>query len=271
MTPIGDWFTAATNITVKYVEVPVDDINTQIMVDVLSGKGSFDIALPASFGIPDLVESGALRNLDDFAARDAPTRYTDSWLYSVGDDYKGKLYGYQTDGDTYLMFYQQQRLSDADEQKRFADLHGYPLAVPQTWQQLDAMMAFFNRPDDKRYGGALYRVANYIAWEWWVRFHAKGYWPFDSEMEPKIDNDAGVHALEELIAASKSLYPQARTNSLFENWEAFSKGDIFCNIGWGGTQEYLNGPKSTVRGKLAFGPTPGGEVDGKRLHTPYFN
>jgi multiple sugar transport system substrate-binding protein len=269
--PIGDWFTAATNIAVKYVEVAVDDINTRMMVDVLSGKGSFDIALPASFGIPDLVESRALRKLDDFAAKYAPTTYTDSSLYSVGDYYKGKLYGYQTDGDTYLMFYQKQWLSDADERKRFADLHGYPLAVPQTWQQLDAMMAFFNRPDDKRYAGALLRVANYIAWEWWVRFHAKGYWPFDSEIEPQIDIDAGVHALEELIAASKNLYPQARTNGLFENWEAFSKGDIFCNIGWGGTQKYLNGPKSAVRGKLAFGPTPGGEVDGKLLHTPYFN
>ena len=27
---------------------------------------------------------------------------------------------------------------------------------------------------------------------------------------------------------------------LFENWERFSKGDIYCNIGWGGSQKYFN-------------------------------
>jgi multiple sugar transport system substrate-binding protein len=99
----------------------------------------------------------------------------------------------------------------------------------------------------------------------------QGLFPFDDDLNPQINNDAGVKALEELIAASQYLYPGARTNGLFENFEAYGQGDKFANIGWGGTQKYLNSDKSKVKGKLAFGNTPGGTVNGKLLKTPYFN
>ena len=47
--------------------------------------------------------------------------------------------------------------------------------------------------------------------------------------------------------------------------------DSYANIGWGGTQKYLNGDKSGVKGKLTYGPTPGGIVKGTLVRTPYFN
>ena len=88
-------------------------------------------------------------------------------LFATGDYYKGSLFGYQTDGDTYLMFYHKDWLENADEHKAFADKHGYELKVPDTWEELDAMMAYFHRPDKGKYGGALFRTQYFIAWEWW--------------------------------------------------------------------------------------------------------
>ena len=122
------------------------------------------------------------------------------------------------------------------------------------------------------YGGALFRTQYFIAWEWWVRFHAKGFFPFDDDLKPQINNDAGVKALEELTAASKFLYPGARTNGLFENFEAYGKGDRFANIGWGGTQKYLNSDKSKRQGqaRLRSNPWRPGQRHA-RLKTPYFN
>lgn len=40
------------------------------------------------------------------------------------------------------------------------------------------MMAWFHRPEKGMYGGALFRTQYFIAWEWWGRFHAKGFYPF---------------------------------------------------------------------------------------------
>jgi multiple sugar transport system substrate-binding protein len=269
--PVADKFTEETGIAVEYVEVPLGEINQKVLLEAVSKTGSFDIALPATFGMPDLAESGILVNLDQFAQKYEPEDFQEDALYSIGDYYKGNLYGYQTDGDTYVMFYLNDWLQNADEGKAFADKHGYELKVPDTWEELDAMMAHFHRPDEGMFGGALYRTQFFLAWEWWVRFHAKGYFPLDDDLNPQINNEAAVQALEEMVAASNHLYPGARTNGLFENFEAFGQGDKFCNIGWGGTQKYLNSDKSNVRGRLAHGPTPGGMVNGKLLKTPYFN
>src|SRR3712207_8779002 len=57
-------------------------------------------------------------------------------LFTLGDYYKGSLYGYQTDGDTYVMFYNKDWLDNPDERKAFADKHGYELKVPDTWEEL---------------------------------------------------------------------------------------------------------------------------------------
>lgn len=269
--PVADVFTAQTGITVEYLEVPLGEITQKILLESVAKTGAFDLALPATFGIPDLAESGILVNLDKYAVKYEPEGFQDDALFSTGDYYKGSLYGYQTDGDTYVMFYNKEWLENSDENKSFSDKHGYDLKVPDTWEELDAMMAHFHRPDQGMFGGALYRTQYFLAWEWWVRFHAKGYFPLDDDLNPQINNDAGVKALEEMVAASKYLYPGARTNGLFENFEAFGQGDKFCNIGWGGTQKFLNSDKSSIKGKMAYGPTPGGIVDGKLLKTPYFN
>jgi len=269
--PVAERWTTDTGIQVKYIEVPLDQINQKVLLEAVSKTGAFDIALPASFGIPDLVGAGALVNLDQLAAKYEPADYQADYLYRIANYYKGSLYGYETDGDAYVMFYLKDWLEDPKEDKNFHAKHGYHLKVPETWEELDAMMAFFNRPSEGKYGGALFRTRFFIAWEFWVRFQAKGYFPLDDNMRPQFNNAAGVKALEELIAASKSQYPGARSNGLFENFEAFGAGDKFCDIGWGGTQKFLNGPKSKVSGRLAFGPMPGGKVKGKLLSTPYFN
>jgi multiple sugar transport system substrate-binding protein len=231
----------------------------------------FDIALPATFGLPDLVEADVIQDLTDYAAKYQSKGYETSMLYPIGDFYKGKFYGYQTDGDAYLMFYNKAWLQDKVEQEKFHHLHGYPLAIPNTWEQLDKMIQFFHRPNEGMYCGALFRNKDYLAWEWGTRFHAKGYFPFDDQLKPQINSIAGINALEELISTTDYLYSECRSNDLFENWEAFSQGNIFCSIGWGGTQKYLHKPDSKIRNDLAFGLTPGGIVNENLLHVPYFN
>lgn len=269
--PVAEPWTAATGVKVDYLEVPLGEINQKVLLEAVSKSGSFDLALPASFGIPDLAESGILVNLDKYAQKHEPADYNKDMLYTVGNYYKGSLYGYGTDGDTYLMFYNKPWLDDDAEKKGFADKHGYELKVPETWEQLDAMMAWFHRPDKNMYGGALFRSQYFIAWEWWGRFHAKGFYPLADDLTPQINNDAGVAALEELVKASQYLYPGAKADGLFENFEAFGQGDKFADIGWGGTQKFLNSDKSKLKGKLAFGEMPGGQVGGSLLRAPYFN
>lgn len=269
--PVISAFVEATGIRVEPTTIAVHDISAQLSLDAMSGQSGHDLALPATFALPDLVSTGAIRSLSDYAARYEPPNFRDGLLYGVGDEFDGELYGFQTDGDVYLTFYLQALLEDPVEIARYGDLHDEVLAVPETWQQLDRQIAFFNRPADGLSGGLLFRTPDYLAWEWWARFHAKGVWPLSPMLVPQIAGGAGVEALEEMIRITPSLAPETRKLDLFGNWKRYAKGDVYCNIGWGGSQKYFNGEESAVRDRLTFGPTPGGYVNGELMRTPYFN
>ena len=269
--PIIDKFTRDTGIHIETKQTDVDTINSRILISNIGGKYQFDVAIPASFGIPDLVEAGAIADLSSYAQKHEPKDFQGSSLFTTGDFYKAKFYGYQADGDTYVMFYNRAWLEDPEESKQFEDKNGYPLKIPETWVELDAMMAHFHRPDRGKYGGCLFRAPDYTVWEWWVRFHSYGSYPLSDSMEPKINSISGVKALEAIIRSTDSQHPSARTNGLFENWQVYAKGNCFANIGWGGTQKFLRSSQSQIRDKLAFGEIPGGSIDGKSFTAPYFN
>lgn len=271
LAPVAKAFTERTGVAVDLQEVHVDQINAELMLNSVLGEARYDVALPATFGLADLVAAGAVHALDGFAARYEPPGFRDPMLYQEGDKFDGKTYGFQTDGDAYLMFYHREMLRDPHDQARYADRFGYPLVQPETWQELDRQIRFFHAPEAGRYGGLLFRTPGYLAWEWWVRFHAKGYWPLSPDMTPQIADDAGVAALEELIAITDCLAPETSSLGLFGNWARYAKGDVYCNIGWGGTQKYLNSRRSSMRGRMVYGPTPGGQVGEELLEIPYFN
>ena len=232
--PTGDLFYKHTGVGINYIEASLDEINAKIMAQSLANNTYFDIALPATFGVPDLVEAGVIQDLTALADQYQPDDYTTGMLYPIGDYYKGKFYGYQTDGDTYLMFYNKSWLEDKQEKKKFLNKYGYPLSIPSTWVQLDQMIEFFHRPDENKFGGALFRNKDYLAWEWWTRFHAKGRFPFDNKLNPQINSNAGIDALSSLIKTTQYLYPDSRSNGLFENWEAFFSGKYILQyrLGW---------------------------------------
>lgn len=271
ISPVVEAFSKQSGIAAITETIALEDINTYLILRAFTDSAPYDVAVPATFGLPDIVDAGAVLPLSNYAATHEPEGLRSGILYGDGDSYDGEIYGFQTDGDTYLMFYNAALLNDPAEQDRYATETGHALAIPETWPELDRQLKFFHRPEEGLYGGSLFRTSGYLAWEWWVRFHAKGIWPFSPEMEPQIASDQGVEALAELIEASRYLVPEAATDGLFENWRRFGRGDVYCNIGWGGTQKYLNGPQSAIRGNLAFGPTPGGFVNGESLNVPYFN
>lgn len=271
LTPIIERFSREAGIEIKASETGVDDINSTIMLKAAQNQYTFDIALPATFGIPDLVAAGALKPLDEYVARYEPTDYKQHQLYDYGDYANNQFYGYQTDGDTYLMFYNKAMLDDPGNQQIFLKQYGYPLKVPTTWKALDDMIRFFHQPEKQQYGGCLFRIPGYGAWEWWSRFHAKGYYPLADDMTPQINNAAGIEALKEMISISDFLHPNTSSDGLFENWKTFSQGNTFCNIGWGGSQKFFNNDQSLIKGNLYYAPAPGGHINNSLVSCPIFN
>ena len=265
-------FESKTGIKVELQEAALDEISAQLTLEHrMSSETRFDVALPPTFAIPDLASARIIAPLNEFAKLYEPPHFFDSSLYRLGDRFLDQLYGYQADGDAYMMFYNKSWLESERNQAEFANLHNKALRIPQTWAELDLQLKFFHKPAEGRYGGSLFRNSNYVIWELWARLHAKGIFPFDEAMQPRIASDEGIAALEELVASTQYLEPEVSSNGLFENFKSFAKGNKYCNIGWGGTQKYLRSKESTMRDNLKFSSLPGGESKDLSFPVPYFN
>lgn len=268
--PVADLFSRLTDVEIELQTVPVDSIVTNMLLARGAGEVNYDIALPATFGVPELVESGTLQPLDEFRRRHEPAIIPEGALYTQGDRYDSRFYGYQTDGDVYLMFYNQQFLAAAD-QARYEDATGEAFTLPRTWEELDAQVHFFHAPESGRYGGLLFRTPDYLVWEFWLRLHAKGVLPLANDLSSNLVSDAAVRSLEEMIEVTPALHPSCFSNGLVDNWETYAEGDIYANIGWGGSQKHFNKPASKVRGKLLNTPTPGLKDKDSLVPVSYFN
>lgn len=268
--PIAQQFNQLTGVDCSFDIVSVDDINTQILLDNQLEQVDYDLALPATFGIPDLAQADALADNSDLQQQFEPTDFNLSTAHTAGQRFNGRFYGYHCDGDAYLMFYNR-TLNDKQTLEEFSDTFGYQYRTPRTWEELDAHMAFYHRPALDQFGGALFRSSNYLVWEFWARLHAKGKLPFADDLTPTINSDAGITALEELLRASQYQVPEAFSAGLVENWQMYAQGNIYANIGWGGTQKYLYSNNANLAQALGHSSLPKGMIDNQYISCDYFN
>ena len=253
---IAEW-EALTGQKVTLSAIPVDDVNARMTMDGLTQRLDFDFALPATFGIADLVKADILQPFEPMQKSLALPPPADESLYVIGDFHTGQRYGYQTDGDVYLMFYRADMMDDPKYTEPYQETFGTALTVPVNWQEFDQQIEFFHNPAEGCYGGALFRIPGYLGWEFFARFFTKQSFVFSNDMHPVLDNDAAEEVLEQMRRASDFLHPASQSSGLFENWALYKSENIYANIGWGGSQKSFNQQGSPIRGKLRHASLPG--------------
>lgn len=268
---ISKLFEIKYGIRIDLVEGSLDEISAELILNQKLGlqQKIIDIAIPATFSLPDLVNSNVIIELDSFERSYAEHLDPTNSLYSGGDFYDGKRYGFQTDGDTYLMFFNRSFLENKNFQSEYKLKYSKQLSIPTTWEELDQQIKFFHRPKMGQFGGSLFRNKNYIGWEFLARLHAKGVLPFDKEFSPQIASSKAVDVLKRMLDLNEYMVKDVSKIGLFENFELYKKGNIYANIGWGGTQKALMADDSKVANSLAYALLPGGEsgID----NSAYFN
>ncbi|MXQ06720.1 extracellular solute-binding protein [Alphaproteobacteria bacterium GH1-50] len=271
LVPVARQFTDLTGIDVELDPAGVHDVASNVLIAHLEEVHRYDFALPATYDIPDLVAAGALVPMDDI---ELPGRVPPSAaaIYSEGDSFDGKHYGYQTDGDTYLVFLNRNILEDRAIADGYEDAYGARFAAPESWGEFDRQVAYVSSSPGDAFGALLPRAPGYVEWEFWLRFLAKGVWPFSPEFRPQIAGDAGVEALEDMLALSPFLAPDASSHrGLSGNWQSFQTLPIYMTFGWGGAQKLMNQPGKPLHGRLSHAVIPGGDGPNTPAALPCFN
>ena len=170
--------------------------------------------------------------------------------------------------DISALHYRTDLFGDADLQAKFEEAYGYPLAPPETLDQMYDMSEFFVGEGVVKYGTQFAGKEEALAGRFYELLFANGGDYFDADLNPIFDSEAGVSAatwMQNLYA--NGLIPSDTPNLLWPEVAAnWCNGDVAFYLEWYGWYSYFQDPAScpNVAGKFGLARGPVGAAD---VHT----
>lgn len=163
---IGNMYEAETGIKVNVIQEPWGSFGDLFFTEMAAQGDSWDMVVGDSQWLGQGATQGHYMDMTDFLVgegiADTVTEATLTYYgeYPTGS---GTYWGFPTEGDADGWAYRKDLFEDPDEMAAFEAEHGYPLAPPETYDQLWDIANFFTRPDEGLYGVAIYTQADYDA------------------------------------------------------------------------------------------------------------
>ncbi|MCX2720865.1 ABC transporter substrate-binding protein [Roseibium salinum] len=157
-------YEAETGVVVTVETTPWQDFQTKAFTEFNARGSAYDMIVGDSQWLGAASEGGHYVDLTEFFKKHdlgnvmapATVKY-----YAEYPGNSGKFWAIPAEGDAVGWSYRKDWFEDPAEMKAFEAKYGYPLDVPKTWQQLIDIAEFFHRPDENRYGVAIYTDNSY--------------------------------------------------------------------------------------------------------------
>ena len=264
-----------TGIKVKVVELPFEEIYPKTILEKKAGTGGYDVLLISPAWLADMVANGAAEPLDAYIDKYGVKSEFDDINPAFKDwmSYNGKTYGLVVDGDVLVTYYRKDLLEDPENQKAFKEKNGYDLAPPKDYKQFGDIACFLTEKYQPKMYGAGVINTGYTFFFFSERFRNYGGRFFDPEtMKATVNSDAGLKALNDMVAQNKCMAPGIETWGFAENLSAMNAGEIAMTISWPPVGRWAQGvniedkalswvPKTTVADKVGYMVNPGGHPE----------
>lgn len=159
-------YEAETGVMVTVETTPWADFQTKAFTEFNAQGSAYDLIVGDSQWLGAASEAGHYVDLTDFFNANnvgdimapATVKY-----YAEYPGNSGRYWAIPAEGDAVGWSYRRDWFEDPAEMEAFKAAYGYDLAPPADWQQLRDIAEFFNRPDEGRYGIAIYTDNSYDA------------------------------------------------------------------------------------------------------------
>jgi multiple sugar transport system substrate-binding protein len=157
---VASEFEEETGWSVEIIDIDFAQMYEKEVIEMVGGTGAYDIITYDVGWKAEFAASGYLMPLDDFIAASDPEeiQFEDiaPALAELTTGYKGKIYGLPYYTFTMGYFYRCDLFENPEEMAAFEEQYGYPLDIPQTYEQMADIAEFFRRePGDTLKGEAL--------------------------------------------------------------------------------------------------------------------
>ncbi len=159
-------YEAETGVSIAVETTPWSDFQTKAFTEFNARGSAYDMIVGDSQWLGAASEGGHYVDLTDFfnannlgeVMAPATVKY-----YAEYPGNSGKFWAVPAEGDAVGWSYRKDWFEDPAEMEAFKAKYGYDLAPPETWAQLTDIAEFFHRPDEGRYGVAIYTDNSYDA------------------------------------------------------------------------------------------------------------
>ncbi len=209
-----EWYAdafAKAGIKVNVVTAPFANVYEKLKSEFIAGTGAYDLIVLFPMYLGEFAGMGYLKPLDEYAKKYDP-RLDDvaTGFLKLYDYYGGKLYTLPYDGDVLNLYFRKDLFNDETEKSNFKKMYNKELASPETWDEVLDVAKFFTRKsgetlagkvlDSDFYGFAFLAQRGGFAYAWWLaEFASRGGKYFDKDMNPMINTEEGVIALQRLV------------------------------------------------------------------------
>lgn len=148
--------------------------------------------------------------------------------------------------DVSALYYQKSLYEDEARKSAFEEEYGYPLAPPDTWQQVSDQAIFFSDPPNF-YGTQFAGKDEAIVGRFYEMVVAEGGQLFNDDWSPAFSSEAGIRALDWFVNIYQSdAAPKGTTSYLWDELgQGFASGTIALNLDWPGWAGFFNDPESS--------------------------
>ena len=268
----GPMWEELTGIKINPIGKPFVELFPSQVAEHIGQTGAYDVMTIVPAWFADFVAQGMLEPLDPFVEQYMnPVDLEDYHpLYKELLRFGGQIYGLFDDGDVIVLYYRKDLFEDQANKDEFMAANGFELAVPQDWEQFDAIAAFFTEQGGgTTYGCASQRAPGQVFGWFSEEFRNRGGRFFNEEtMDATLDSEAGVITLTAMVERKNLMPPGVETWGFIEVLSSWMAGQLAMIGGtwppigrWseGTTAEQLDWvPETQVAGNVGYSVMPMG-------------
>lgn len=261
-------YTEETGVIVNVETTPWGDFQTKAFAELNAQGDAYDMIVGDSQWLGAASTAGHYVDLTDFVKEHGIDQTFVPATMEYYSLYDGKYWSIPTEGDANGWSYRKDWFEDPAEMAAFKEQYGYDLGVPENFDQLIDIAEFFTRPDENRYGVALYTQTAYDAMamglEQTIFTYGGDLGDYSTgQVEGILNSETNAAALE----AYRKLYtftPPSWTQAFFaENNQAFTEGLVAMSMNYFAFFPALANPASNphadATGYFANPPGPNGD------------
>jgi len=236
------------NIKIELQNVPAEEATEKLTAQIAGGNPP-DVAFVDAGTVANFASRKALVNLDNYISRSDVVK-ADAYVpaFKTFTTYQNSMYGLPFDGESTALFYRKDLFAAAGV-----------ASAPTTWEEFEAAAKALTKPEQQRYGWAMFATESAYYWYPWL-WQNGGHLLSDDGKEVLFSDDAAKRAAEFYVSLTKYAPKDYLNSNSYDGRQAFANGQAAMYVAGSWFAGTLTDEFPQINGKWDVAPLPKGSA-----------